>query len=257
MHGIRIGKVNSVSAAQNIIGEDTFNVVFNIYLDKKAQIPKNSVVSIVELDLLGNKELRIVPSKSTQFLASGDTIQGTVKGGMMAQIEEKIDPLIKSIEPLITNIDTLITNVNEALMGDGEANLDGMILSLSRTLKSVEKITSKVDNLLASQTGNFESIIENADKLTSSIAKNTDKIDSIMLDMSTFSRKLSAVEFDAILNSATETLDQVKKLMAEINNGSGTIHKLFYEDGIYKGLDSTLVSINSLIADLQANPKDM
>jgi hypothetical protein len=31
-----------------------------------------------------------------------------------------------------------------------------------------------------------------------------------MLDMSTFSRKLSAVEFDAILNSATETLDQVK-----------------------------------------------
>jgi phospholipid/cholesterol/gamma-HCH transport system substrate-binding protein len=255
MHGIRIGKVNSVSAAQNIIGEDTFNVVFNIYLDKKAQIPKNSVVSIVELDLLGNKELRIVPSKSTEFLASGDTIQGTVKGGMMAQLEEKIDPLIQSIEPLITNIDTLIYNVNTALMGDGEANLDGMILSLSRTLKSVEKITARVDNLLASQSGNFEDIIENADKLTASIAKNSDKIDSIIANFTTFSGKLSAIEFDAILNTATETLDQVKKLMAEINDGDGTIHKLFYEDGIYKGLDSTLVSINSLIADLQANPK--
>jgi hypothetical protein len=48
-------------------------------------------------------------------------------------------------------------------MGDGEANLDGMILSLSRTLKSVEKITARVDNLLASQSGNFEDIIENAD----------------------------------------------------------------------------------------------
>ncbi len=255
MHGIRIGKVASVSPKNKIVGVDTFNVVFFINLNKDARIPLNSKVEIVELDMLGNKELRVVPSQSELFITSGDTLLGSVKGGMFAQIEKTIDPLVKSIEPLMTNIDTLISNVNTALMGDGEANLDGMILSLSRTLKSVEKITARVDDLLASQSGNFENIIENADKLTASIAKNTDKIDSIMADLSNFTGKLSSIEFDAIVNSASETLEQVKSLMTEINSGDGTIHKLFYEDGIYKGLDSTLIAINSLIADLQANPK--
>jgi phospholipid/cholesterol/gamma-HCH transport system substrate-binding protein len=255
MHGIRIGKVGSVSPENKIVGNDTFNVVFFINLNKDAKVPQNSRVEIVELDMLGNKELRVVPSQSNIYIASGDTLMGSVKGGIFAQLEQKIDPLIQSMEPLVSNIDSLILNVNTALMGDGEANLDGMIISLSRTLKNVEKITDRVDKLLAGQSGNFENIIENADKLTASIAKNTDKIDSIMADLSNFTGKLSSIEFDAIVNSATETLEQVKVLMAEINNGDGTIHKLFYEDGIYKGLDSTLIAINSLITDLQANPK--
>ncbi len=259
MHGIRIGKVKSVAQEQHVIGADTFNVVFFINLDIGAQVPKNSVVEIVELDLLGNKELRIVPSNLQTNLASGDTIIGSIKGGMMAMLEDQLDktitPLVEKINPLIGNVDTLVQSVNSSLVEGGEGSLDDMIQTLARTLDNVEGITQKVDKLITNQTTNIEGIIDNANVLTTSLASNSGKIDSIIANFNSLSGQLSEMELDNIIESANNIVDDIEKLTASLNNAEGTLGKLLKEDGIYDGLDSTLIAVNTLIEDLMANPK--
>lgn len=259
MHGIRIGKVNSVTQEQHIVGLDTMNVVFFINLDRGARVPKNSAVEIVELDLLGNKELRIVPTSSNANLESGDTILGSIKGGMMAMLEDQLDetlgPLLEKINPLIGNVDTLVQSVNSSLMTGGDGSLDDMIKTLSRTLDNVEGITKKVDKLIVDQTENIGGIIDNANVLTSSLANNSGKIDSIIGNFATLSGQLSEMDLDNIIESANNIVDDIEKLTASLNNADGTLGKLLKEDDIYQGLDSTLISVNALIEDLMANPK--
>ena len=255
MHGIRIGKVQEVWQERN----DSFNVVFNLTLDKGIKIPANSSVQIVELDLLGTKELRVMPSMSSDFLKNGDTIIGSVKGNMMAmletQLDEKLGPILKKAEPLFGHIDTLVQNVNGSLMEGENGSLDDMLASLSRTLKNFEKISKNVDVLVDNQDQNLEEIIENANKLFSTISSNSGKIDSILSNFNGLSSKLNQLEIDAVVNNANSTLDEVKKLMKTINEGEGTIGKLLHEDGIYNSLDSTLSTLNALLEDVKANPK--
>ncbi len=253
MFGIRIGKVMEVRQERN----DNFNVIFNLSINKDVKVPKGSSVEIVELDLLGTKELRVTPGNSTSYLENGDTIVGVVKGGMMAvleeQLDEKLGPLVKSAEPLLSSIDTLVNNVNGTLLENG--SLESMLASLSRTLDNFEKISKNVDQLVANQDENIEEIIENANTLFATISNNSNKIDSIFTNFTTLSSKLSKLEFDALLENANTALDEIKKLMANLNESDGTLGKLLNEDGIYTVLDSTLNSLNALLVDVKANPK--
>ncbi|MEZ5009680.1 MAG: MlaD family protein [Chitinophagales bacterium] len=255
MHGIKIGKVNSVVQEKH----DSFNVVFYLSINKDAKIPKESIVQIVELDLLGTKELRITPSKSTENLASGDTIIGFVQGGMMAMITEQLDdklgPLIESTVPLISRVDTLVMNLNSSLMEGGEGSLDDMLGSLRRSLSNVEGITKKVDVLMTSQTENIDGVLSGANKLVTSLADNSGKIDSIIGNFNTLSGKLSEMDFENIVSSANNIVDDIEALTASLKNADGTLGKLLNEDGIYTSLDSTLGSLNALLLDVKSNPK--
>jgi phospholipid/cholesterol/gamma-HCH transport system substrate-binding protein len=108
---------------------------------------------------------------------------------------------------------------------------------------------------MASQSDNIESIMENAKELTSALAANTGNIDSILTNFTTLSSNLSALELEPLLTSAETSLAEINKLLAALNDAEGTMGKIIYEDGLYEGLDSTLISINALINDLKANPK--
>ncbi|MEZ5002864.1 MAG: MlaD family protein [Chitinophagales bacterium] len=255
MHGIKIGKVKDVVQEKN----DSFNVVFSLSINKDVKIPAKSIVQIVELDLLGSKELRVTPSDAGNYLQSGDTIIGFVQGGMMAMITEQLDdklgPLMESTVPLINRMDTLVMNLNTSLMEGGEGSLDDMLGSLRRSLNNVEGITRKVDALITNQTENIDGIFSSANKLTTSLADNSGKIDSIISNFNTLSGKLSVLEFENIVNSANNIVDDIEALTASLKNADGTLGKLLNEDGIYVGLDSTLSSLNALLVDVKANPK--
>ncbi|MCB0502638.1 MAG: MCE family protein [Bacteroidetes bacterium] len=255
MHGIKIGKVKDVVQEKN----DSFNVVFSLSINKDVKIPAKSIVQIVELDLLGSKELRVTPSDAGNYLQSGDTIIGYVQGGMMAMITEQLDdklgPLMESTVPLINRMDTLVMNLNTSLMEGGEGSLDDMLGSLRRSLNNVEGITRKVDALITNQTENIDGIFSSANKLTTSLADNSGKIDSIISNFNMLSGKLSVLEFENIVNSANNIVDDIEALTASLKNADGTLGKLLNEDGIYVGLDSTLSSLNALLVDVKANPK--
>jgi len=251
MYGKQIGKVSGVTFKET----GNYNVIFDLSLNKDVQIPSNSIVKIIELDLLGNKELRVMrPDTIRGYISERDTLYGEIKGGIFAAVETQISPIIAKTEPLLGNIDSLVVNINGLLRRNQDA-IDASLASLNRTIKNFESISKEVDQLLVSPSDKIEGIMTDAKALTGSLAGNTGKIDSILANFNTLSTNLSELELKPMMESAKSSLDEVDKLLTALNEAEGTLGKLVYDDGIANGLDSTLVAINDLIADLMANPK--
>ncbi|MCP4123838.1 MAG: MCE family protein [Bacteroidetes bacterium] len=251
MYGKQIGKVSTVTFKET----GNYNVIFDLSISKDIKIPSNSIVKVIELDLLGNKELRVVrPDTIRGYIGERDTLFGEIKGNIFAAVESQLSPIIAKADPLLGNIDSLILNVNSLLKRNQEV-IDASLTSLNRTINNFESISKEVDHLMASQTDNIEGILTDAKALTGSLAGNTGKIDSIMDNFNTLSSNLSELELEPVMKSAKSSLDEVEKLLKALNNAEGTLGKLVYDDGIANGLDSTLVAINALITDLMANPK--
>lgn len=253
MHGLKIGKVTETVYLENEQKMDSFNVIFKVSVKKDFNIPKGSKVEIVDVDMLGTKMLSIVPANSNNYIVTGDTLIGGVKGGIFASLEDKIDPVISQVSPALQSIDKLVNNMNEQLLESGKINQ--LLASLQVSLKNFEKISGKVNTLLDNQSANIEGIVTDAKQLTASLNSNTGHIDSILTNVNSLTGKLNELEFKKLMASAEKSVGEIEKTLSALNNAEGTLGKLVYEDGIYNGLDSTLVSINALIEDLMANPK--
>lgn len=251
MHGKQIGKVRTVSFKET----GKYRVVFDLSIDKAVDIPQGSIVRIVELDLLGNKELRIImPDEFSGNIAAKDTLYGEVKGNLFASLEDQLSPIMDKATPLVSNVDSLVVSVNQLLKRNQEA-IDESLAGLQATMKNFEAISRRVDALLASQTENIEGILTDARVLTGTLAANSGRIDSILANLNTFSGNLSSVEIEPLVASAKSSLEALDELLTALNEAEGTLGKLVYDDAIANGLDSTLVSINALIQDLMENPK--
>jgi phospholipid/cholesterol/gamma-HCH transport system substrate-binding protein len=251
MHGKQIGKVQKVTFEE--VGN--YNVIFDLSVAREVEIPERSIVKIIELDLLGNKELRIIqPDEYDGFVEEYDTLYGEIKGNILASVENQISPIIEKTEPLLVNIDTLVSNINSMLQRNQDV-IDAAMLSMERSIENFESITAQVDDMLAGQRKNIDGIMSNASELTGALAANTQKIDSILTNFTTISANISELELEPVVTAAEETLSEINKLMTALNEADGTLGKIIYEDGLYTELDSTMSAVNALITDLKANPK--
>lgn len=251
MHGKQIGKVQKVTFEK--VGN--YNVIFDLSISNDVEIPDESIVKIIELDLLGNKELRIIqPDKFTGYAQEGDTLYGEIKGNIFASVENQISPILERTEPLLVNIDTLVGHINNLLKRNQEV-IDATLVALKNTMENFEAVAARTNKLIADQSSNIEGILSDAKVLTGELANNAGTIDSILANFETLSANLSAVELEPIMQSAEEAVAQVNDLLTALNDAEGTLGKMVYDDSLYAGLDSTLVSINALIEDLMANPK--
>lgn len=251
MYGKQIGKVSDVTFKQ--VGN--YNVIFGLSINKDVQIAKHSIVKIIELDLLGNKELRIINPDTIQgYCNDKDTLYGEVKGNLFASVENKISPILELTEPLLMHIDSLVVNIN-GLMQRNQAAIDASIASLQSTLDNFDKISTDARDLITSQSDTLKSILSNLNELTATFADNSPQIDSMIDNFATLSGKLSELEFAELMDNASESLEQIKSILTTISSGEGSIGKLLYEDNLANQIDSTLGSLNALLEDLMANPK--
>ena len=256
LYGRQIGKVSKVTELSPEKKKRAgYNVLFDLSVKKDEQIPKGSIIKIVETDLLGTKVLRISePETVNGYMVDGDTILGIIKGNAIVELSEKAQPLLASADPMIKNVDSMISAI-KGLIERNEKNLDITLSSLSRTMQNFEVIAKDVNEIVSGQKENIENILSNANDLVASISNNAGAIDSIIDNFNTFSGQLSELELNTVVGKLESTLGEAEKMLNAINNAEGTIGKLINEDGFYDNIDSTISSLNALLVDVKENPK--
>jgi phospholipid/cholesterol/gamma-HCH transport system substrate-binding protein len=115
---------------------------------------------------------------------------------------------------------------------------------------------------MSAEKGNIQSLIKNADgvmlnanTLTKKLADNSQKIENILADIEKFSGNISELELKETIESAKKTLTEISNLLASVNEGQGTLGKIVKDESLYTSIDSTINTLNSLLKDVQANPK--
>ncbi|OBQ54213.1 MCE family protein [Tamlana sp. s12] len=235
--GLSVGKVANITFKD----DGSANLVVELVIDNDFKFSKNSVAELYDTGLLGGKAIAIIPAPDGgENAKSGDVLKSRVKEGLVDLVGEKLAPIQEQAKNMITNANVLIGGLNEVLDKEGKENLKKSLADLSTTMNDLKKTSHSLNQIVAGNQEHLDNVLANADKITTNFADVSQKLADANLDQTL-----------ASLNSALKSFDG---LMANLQNGKGSIGKLLKDDQLYKNLEEASSELEELIRDIKLHP---
>jgi phospholipid/cholesterol/gamma-HCH transport system substrate-binding protein len=176
----------------------------------------------------------------------GGFIEGAENEDILATLSERAEPLVGNLESVLSNLDQTLAALNNQFREPGS--------DVMTSVASFNSLMNSMQQLVDPENGRLSSLLVNLDQL----ANDLNRLAATGADsLGVLSEQLSSS-----LESLDETLTEVRgmssnlaELTANINAGQGTLGQLAVNPSLYHNLDSTLVSMRSLLEDIQTNPK--
>lgn len=228
LNGYRVGNVRSIKFDYNHFDGN----VVQLSLDAELQIPLNTVAVIRDNPLAGGSIHLIIPEETTGFVASGDTLIGQSTVDFLAKLS---DELLPNLNSAILSIDTLSSSVNGLV---NSAELRQIMTQLDASTKAISSTTRRLDGLMA---GKVPSILNSVEASAQSVKNVTGKVE--------------AANVEQTLADFSRVVAELKSVSSQINSKEGSLGLLINDQQLYHKLDSAVVSADSLLQDIKANPK--
>ncbi|MFM1876957.1 MAG: hypothetical protein RL266_2694, partial [Bacteroidota bacterium] len=220
------------------------------------EIPRGTKAVLVS-DLLGTTSINLIIGEEGGFYEEGDTLVSDIEGALMESITDLSSSLATTkvkADRLFESLDSLVGDIRDVLgPGDRNSSVNRAITDLAATMKNLKEASSKIDGILAND-GKLGKILADVEGFTKTLDENKDEIDNLLNNLSTFSDTLAAAELASTINNANKTFAELAEAMEKINNGEGTIGKLFKDDSVYANLEAATRDLDSLFVDIKANP---
>lgn len=233
LNGMKVGQVTGINFDYN----DPSQVAVEVNLDSGIKLTKGSTMEL-STSLLGIAELKIRMAKSDSFYEDGAHLQGSNKKDLMAEVSNQVLPQIIEVLPrlnhIVANIDSLSSN----------PALFAAISRLDAVARNVEVLTAH----LASSSRKVDPILGNVDSLTVDLA-------AVSADLKQISAELKKMPIAETVGNVKATTDNLNQITAKINGKDSSLGMLLNDKGLYNHIDSTILSLDSILIDLKAHPK--
>jgi phospholipid/cholesterol/gamma-HCH transport system substrate-binding protein len=241
--GYKIGTVYSIGSKDDNVSE----VIVAVNLDKKVNIPTNSVASIAG-SITSVASLNIVPGNASVYIKEGDTLISENNADLLTKIGNNVDPVLTNIKQAVDSLKLVLGNLNSVFDEGNKANLKAVILNLKNT-------SANLNELLNSKDGALAKTLNNAETFTTNLNKNNENLNKTIENFKNTSQKLSELELKETVAGLTQTVNQLQTVLDKINKGEGSMGLLINDKKLYNNLENTVRSVNILIDDLKTHPK--
>jgi len=245
VNGYQIGRVSGLTLLPN------GTILTEFKIDKKYELPANTVARIASTDLLGGKAIVFDLGDSNVYAETGDTLQSDVQKNIMEQVE----PIQKKAEALFVVLDSVLTSVNNTISPDFQKNINRSLQSIANTLNTLENTAIQVDGMVGTQKSKISGILTNMESISANFSNNNEKLTRIFANLETVSDKAARLNFEETMNKANMAVSDLQLVVDSINNGKGSLGKLLNDDELYNNLEDASKSLDNLIIDVKQNPK--
>jgi phospholipid/cholesterol/gamma-HCH transport system substrate-binding protein len=242
--GMSVGRVSSIA----LNGQSRVKVT--IAISKKTKIPQGTVAKLASTDLLGSKAISLELSNSTAIVKDEDTLGSAVQGGIIDAISVEITPLIKDMRHAVGSLDTVLSTVNGVLDVQARENLRQTLANLDATMANFSQLSHRLN----AESGQLAHVIQNANSITTNLANNNERITRIINNAALTTDQLSKAPIEQTMKDLQGTIHQLQAVVNKVNSKDGSLGMLVNDDGLYNSLNSSLGTLNSLMADIQAHP---
>lgn len=253
VNGFKVGLVKDVYFEP--IHREELIVEFMLTADNY-EIPIGTKATLVS-DLLGTTSINLVTGQGDGYYREGDTLISEIEGALMESITDLSSSLATTkvkADRLFESLDSLVVDIRDVLgPGNRESSVNRAITDLAATMDNLKQASGKIDHIL-DKDGQLGRILADVEGFTTTLDENKDEIDNLLNNLSTLSDSLAAAELAATINNANQTFEELAIAMEKINNGEGTIGKLFNNDSVYNNLEAATRNLDSLFVDIKANP---
>jgi phospholipid/cholesterol/gamma-HCH transport system substrate-binding protein len=240
LKGFKIGTVEEVIFETG--AEVPFTVVMEI--EKSYPVRATSVAEITNANLLGSKEIKILPAAEGSYLEDGDEISSSLSKDMIASLMEEVGPVITSLDAAIARIDSTAAALNRILEDP----------SVNKTIASLEEVSGSLRNQLAPR-GDVTATLSGLRAISENLGAQHASISGTIQNLEQISNQVSNASLDSLINHLDEVAVNLRFMTGEMQQGNGSLGKLIYEDSLYRQIGSLISGLDSLVTDVNANPK--
>ena len=230
MQGVNIGRVHGFEMMSD-------NRVFiTMEIEGEWQIPIGSRTIMGEAGLFGGRVLEIERGPGPGVYADFDTIQGEGAAG---------GGLLSSVDVLSARAESVLETIDEMLNEETVDSFQGSAADLQQLLAELSGIAQEQRGELAELTATLTRAAEGVEAASAAgpdIASAVARADSAMAMLQTTSEQLDG----AVASLGT--------ILGRMERGEGTLGRLSTDETLYVSLNDAAQSLNTLLADLQANP---
>ena len=252
IQGMKVGQVRTLYFSP----DNPRKIIVECFLTNTSYpIPKNSVARIYSADLMGSKEIEIIPGDSPEMIESGDTLIARTEATLGEEVNQQLAPLKHKAENLISSIDTLATILQQVLNKNTQASLIDAIENIKIAIANITRMTYDADTLVHQQRTNISRIIINIESISANLKKNNDKITNILDNFSSVSDSLARLNIPATFSQVDIVVKNLNDVVGKINRGEGSIGLLVNDTALYVEVEKAARDLNLLLEDIKANPK--
>lgn len=250
LNGYKIGQVTGIT----YLPDNSGRIKVKMEVSSKVFVSSDSKASIASADLLGTKEIQIQLGTSKTPANDGDSLTAIMELGLTETLGNQVGPVKEKFEKLMVSIDSLATNLNTVLGTKNKEHLTKSFSSLEVTMKNLESITVSLDKMMQSG-GSANSALNNFSDISKTIKENNAQLDKIIDNAASISDSLNQANLKSTIENLNSAITELKETLSKINNGEGSLGKLVNDKQLYDNLAATSASLNSMLVDMQANPK--
>ena len=232
INGFQVGQVREINYDYE---KNDISVLLS--LNKDLRIPKESNVKL-SVDMLGTAQLVLTLSDATEYYNVGDEIPTGVVAGLMDAIGgalPQVNNLLPKIDSILTSINTILAN---PALNNSVSRLDGITADLQSSSNDLKRLMHD----------QVPGIMNNVNGITANLNSTTANINDLSADLRNMPLKET-------VDNANATMANLKLLSDNLNNKNSSLGLLMNDPTLYRHLDNAIASLDTLLTDLQRNPK--
>jgi phospholipid/cholesterol/gamma-HCH transport system substrate-binding protein len=212
----------------------TLDTAFRVTISvaKEIRLPKGTEMVLCSDGLLSGMAIKLA-------IPTGEATDGFYEAEEMLPTSVEPGPMESLQEGLLTKVDMAVGDLDSLILDFRQQVKEG---NLKKTLANAERIT---DDLI--QTG--QDLKRFTHERLPSLVNSADTALNSINDVAVNLREANLKGTVQRVNNAVDTIQHV------LTSKEGTLGLLLNDKGLYTHIDSTVVSVDSLVTDLKANPK--
>ncbi len=231
-----VGKIENISYDYKT---GKTRVAFTVNQDLK--FSKDSKIRMYEVGFMSGNGLSIIEGQSTEMAKPGDVIASEVEFGLITNLSKNFSGISDHLDTTIKSADSLMISLNKLVVDDSDKGLKNAIAELNATIVSFKNTSQSFNSLIAKNDQKLSSVITNFDSISGNLA--------------VISSDLKNVKFSETVAELDKTLASVNAIMANIENGNGSVGKLLKDEQLYANLEGASKQLEQLLQDMKLNPK--
>ncbi|MBY0491369.1 MAG: MlaD family protein [Gemmatimonadaceae bacterium] len=228
--GVQVGFVDQVE----LIPDGTIAV--KLQVQQQYKIPAGTSASVEPNGIFGDQLVALTPIKgATGFIPAGDTVNTGAGAPGMTALLEKGDSIAVNVRALTSE-------------ARGQFVDSGGIKEVRKTLNDLTKLVAQLSAVTAEQSKQLTMTQQQVRKTLSSV--DSSKVDSTIVNL-----RATSASFEKLATELRATNTKVQGLTDKLSNGTGTAGKLMNDPAVYARVDTLLIRLDSLAADIKRNPR--
>jgi len=231
--GVRVGNVRKMWLEEG-------KVIVSVWVDSRYRFPRDSVISIGLLTLMGDKYVDVKPGMSTEVFEADEVAEGTAAAADVMALSKSVKPILERLTRVLERTGTFL---------DEEAETE-----IKTSLANIQEITGGLKKAIPNHSHDLKALVDKLQAVATDVEEITEprkeQIGQVIDRMEASSHDLAEAAGHLRVSS-----DALREVMRRMRAGEGTLGMLMTDERLYTHLDSLVVDLDDLVRDFRMNPK--